>query len=53
MFWIVLLLFMCLGLVNVFLFGFIESMVDFGNLLVLGGNFDVFLIEIFFVIVGV
>ncbi len=29
------------GLANAFLLGFIESMADFGNPLVLGGNFDV------------
>ena len=32
--------------------GFIESMADFGNPLVLGGNFDVLSTEIFFAIVG-
>jgi len=40
------------GLANAFLLGFIESMADFGNLLVLGGNFDVLSTEIFFAIVG-
>lgn len=40
------------GLTNSFLLGFIESMADFGNPLVLGGNFDVLSTEIFFAIVG-
>jgi iron(III) transport system permease protein len=40
------------GLANAFLLGFIESMVDFGNPLVLGGNYDVLSTEIFFAIVG-
>ena len=40
------------GLANAFLLGFIESMADFGNPLVLGGNFDVLSTEIFFAIVG-
>lgn len=40
------------GLANSFLLGFIESMADFGNPLVLGGNFDVLSTEIFFAIVG-
>ena len=40
------------GLAKAFLLGFIESMADFGNLLVLGGNFDVLSTEIFFAIVG-
>ena len=40
------------GLANAFLIGFIESMADFGNPLVLGGNFDVLSTEIFFAIVG-
>ena len=40
------------GLANAFLLGFIESMADFGNPLVLGGNFDVLSTEIFFSIVG-
>ena len=34
------------------LLGFIESLADFGNPLVLGGNFDVLSTEIFFAIVG-
>lgn len=40
------------GIANAFLLGFIESMADFGNPLVLGGNFDVLSTEIFFAIVG-
>mgnify|MGYP000073690864 CR=1 FL=1 len=40
------------GLANAFLLGFIESMADFGNPFVLGGNFGVLSTEIFFAIVG-
>ncbi|MCF6320538.1 MAG: iron ABC transporter permease [Rhizobiaceae bacterium] len=40
------------GIANAFLLGFIESMADFGNPLVLGGNFDVLSTEIFFAIAG-
>lgn len=40
------------GLANAFLLGFIESMADFGNPLILGGNYDVLSTEIFFAIVG-
>lgn len=40
------------GLANAFLLGFTESLADFGNPLVLGGNFDVLSTEIFFAIVG-
>lgn len=40
------------GLANGFLLGFIESMADFGNPLVLGGNFDVLSTKIFFAVVG-
>ena len=40
------------GLANAFLLGFIESLADFGNPLVLGGNFDVLSTSIFFAIVG-
>ena len=40
------------GVANAYLLGFIESMADFGNPLVLGGNFDVLSTEIFFAIVG-
>jgi iron(III) transport system permease protein len=40
------------GLANAFLVGFIESMADFGNPLVLGGNFEVLSTKIFFAVVG-
>jgi iron(III) transport system permease protein len=40
------------GLANAFLLGFIESMADFGNPLVLGGNFEVLSTKIFFAVVG-
>lgn len=40
------------GIANAFLPGFIESIVDFGNPLVLGGNFNVLSTEIYFAIVG-
>jgi len=40
------------GLANAFLLGFIESIADFGNPLVLGGNFGVLSTEIYFAIVG-
>jgi iron(III) transport system permease protein len=40
------------GLANAFLLGFIESMADFGNPMVLGGTYNVLSIEIFFAIVG-
>ena len=40
------------GLANAFLLGFIESMADFGNPLVLGGNFNVLSTEICFSVVG-
>jgi iron(III) transport system permease protein len=40
------------GLANAFLLGFIESLADFGNPLVLGGNFDVLSTKIFFAVVG-
>ncbi|WP_299371811.1 iron ABC transporter permease [uncultured Kiloniella sp.] len=40
------------GIANAFLIGFIESMADFGNPMVLGGNYDVLSTEIFFAIVG-
>ncbi|MCB1429420.1 MAG: iron ABC transporter permease, partial [Nitratireductor sp.] len=40
------------GIANAFLLGFIESMADFGNPLVLGGNFNVLSTEIYFAIVG-
>ncbi len=40
------------GLANAFLLGFIESIADFGNPLVLGGNYSVLSTEIYFSIVG-
>lgn len=40
------------GIANAFLLGFIESLADFGNPLVLGGRFGVLSTEIFFAIVG-
>ncbi len=40
------------GLANAFLLGFIESLADFGNPLVLGGNYNVLSTEIYFAIVG-
>ena len=40
------------GIANAFLLGFIESMADFGNPLVLGGNFEVLSTKIFFAVVG-
>ena len=40
------------GLANAFLVGFIESMADFGNPIVVGGHFSVLSTEIFFAIVG-
>jgi len=40
------------GLANAFLLGFIESLADFGNPLVLGGNFNVLSTEIYFAIIG-
>ena len=40
------------GLANAFLVGFIESMADFGNPIILGGQFAVLSTEIFFAIVG-
>jgi iron(III) transport system permease protein len=40
------------GLANAFLLGFIESLADFGNPLVLGGNYHVLSISIFFAVVG-
>jgi iron(III) transport system permease protein len=40
------------GLANAFLLCFIESMADFGNPLVLGGNLNVLSTEIFFAVVG-
>ena len=40
------------GLANSFLIGFVESLADFGNPLVLAGNFNVLSTQIFFAIVG-
>ncbi len=40
------------GLANAFLVSFIESIADFGNPIVLGGNFGVLSTEIFFSVVG-
>ncbi|HUR87603.1 MAG TPA: iron ABC transporter permease [Ramlibacter sp.] len=40
------------GLANAFLVGFIESMADFGNPIIVGGQFSVLSTEIFFAIVG-
>ena len=40
------------GLANAFLVGFIESMADFGNPIVVGAQFSVLSTEIFFAIVG-
>jgi iron(III) transport system permease protein len=40
------------GLANAFLLSFTESLADFGNPMVLGGNFDVLSTAIFFAIVG-
>jgi iron(III) transport system permease protein len=40
------------GLANAFLLGFIESMADFGNPLVLAGNYEVLATTIYFAVVG-
>ena len=40
------------GLANAFLITFIESIADFGNPIVLGGNFGVLSTEVFFSVVG-
>jgi iron(III) transport system permease protein len=40
------------GIANAFLLGFIESLADFGNPLVLGGNFEVLSTTTFFAVVG-
>ncbi|WP_206705332.1 ABC transporter permease [Marinomonas colpomeniae] len=40
------------GLANAFLLGFIESMADLGNALVLGGDYQVLSAQIFFAIAG-
>ncbi|WP_427023929.1 ABC transporter permease [Aureimonas ureilytica] len=51
-FWTVTFPLMRPGLANAFLVGFIESMADFGNPLVLGGSHGVLSTEIFFAVVG-
>ncbi len=51
-FWRISLPLMKPGLANAFLIGFIESMADFGNPLVLGGSHGVLSTEIFFAVVG-
>jgi iron(III) transport system permease protein len=40
------------ALANAFLLGFVESLADFGNPIVLAGNFEVLSIKIFFAIAG-
>ncbi len=40
------------GIANAFLLGFVESMADFGNPLVLSGNYEVLSVKIFFAVVG-
>ena len=40
------------GLANAFLLGFIESLADFGNPLVLGGSYEVLSTEIYFAVAG-
>ena len=40
------------GIANAFLLGFIESLADFGNPLVLGGQYEVLSTQIYFAIVG-
>jgi iron(III) transport system permease protein len=40
------------GLANAFLLGFVESMADFGNPLVLSGNYELLSVKIFFAVVG-
>ncbi len=40
------------GLASAFLVGFVESMADFGNPIIVGGQFNVLSTEIFFAIVG-
>jgi iron(III) transport system permease protein len=41
------------GIANAFLLGFIESLADFGNPLLLGGNLEVLSTAIYFAVVGV
>ena len=40
------------GITSTFLLGFVESLADFGNPLVLGGNFEVLSTKIFFALAG-
>ena len=40
------------GVANAFLLGFVESLADFGNPLVLGGNYEVLSTKVFFAVVG-
>ena len=40
------------ALANAFLLGFVESLADFGNPIVLAGNFDVLSTKIFFAVAG-
>jgi iron(III) transport system permease protein len=51
-FWTITLPLLKPGLANAFLVGFIESIADFGNPIVVGGQFSVLSTEIFFAIVG-
>jgi iron(III) transport system permease protein len=51
-FWTVTLPLLKPGLANAFLVGFIESIADFGNPIVVGGQFSVLSTEIYFAIVG-
>nr|WP_315239146.1 iron ABC transporter permease [uncultured Albidiferax sp.] len=51
-FWTITLPLLKPGLANAFLVGFIESIADFGNPVVVGGQFAVLSTEIFFAIVG-
>jgi iron(III) transport system permease protein len=51
-FWTITLPLLKPGLANAFLVGFIESIADFGNPVVVGGQFSVLSTEIFFAIVG-
>lgn len=40
------------GLANAFLIGFIESLADFGNPMMIGGNFRVLAVSVYFAVVG-
>ena len=51
-FWTITLPLLKPGLANAFLVGFIESMADFGNPIIVGGQFSVLSTEIFFSILG-